>query len=173
MTLIRLAHEADAAAISAVHVATWQAAYRGLLPDAYLDTLDPDRWRAGWEGVLAASDRPRAGTLVAGHRPEVVVGFVDVQPTRDRDADPASVGEITSIYVRPDAWGAGIGRQLLSAAEETLRAHGFEYASLWVLQGNVRARHFYERAGWSMDGATKDDVIASSRVTEVRYRRHL
>lgn len=171
--LIRRAQEADAAAIAGVHVATWQAAYRGLLPDTYLDALDAERWRAGWEGVLLTSDRPRAGTLVAGHRPEVVVGFVDVQPTRDPDADPASVGEVTSLYVRPDTWDTGVGRQLLSAAEETLRSHAFEEASLWVLHGNLRARRFYERAGWSGDGSTKDDVIAGARVPEVRYRRRL
>ena len=154
-------------------MATWQAAYRGLLPDAYLDALDAERWRAGWADVLATSDRPRAVTLVAGHRPEVVVGFVDVQPTRDRDADPASVGEVTSLYVRPDTWGNGVGRQLLSAAEETLRGHGFRDASLWVLEDNRPARRFYERAGWDVDGPRKDDVIAGSRVTEVRYRRRL
>ena len=173
MVLIRRAHRADAAAVAGVHVATWQAAYRGLLPDPYLDALDAERWRTGWESVLVTSARPRAGTLVAGHRPEVVVGFVDVQPTRDPDADPASVGEITSLYVRPDTWATGVGRQLLSAGEETLRGHGFEEASLWVLHGNLRARHFYERAGWSVDGSTKDDVVAGTQVREVRYRRRL
>jgi hypothetical protein len=44
---------------------------------------------------------------------------------------------------------------------------------LWVLEGNARARHFYECAGWAVDGARKDDVVAGVPVGEIRYRRDL
>jgi len=42
-----------------------------------------------------------------------------------------------------------------------------------VLRGNERARRFYERAGWSVDGTEKDDVVAGAPVIELRYRRDL
>jgi hypothetical protein len=50
---------------------------------------------------------------------------------------------------------------------------GYTAATLWVLDGNRRARRFSEAAGWSVDGATKDAVIADVPVTEVRYCRSL
>jgi len=37
--LLRPAEPADAMGVARVHVRSWQAAYRGLLPDAYLDGL--------------------------------------------------------------------------------------------------------------------------------------
>ncbi|MEU6929538.1 hypothetical protein AB0A05_10295 [Streptomyces sp. NPDC046374] len=37
---IREAAPSDAAAVAAVHIRSWRAAYRGLVPDAYLDSLD-------------------------------------------------------------------------------------------------------------------------------------
>ena len=55
----------------------------------------------------------------------------------------------------------------------TWQGEGFRAATLWVLRGNERARRFYERAGWTVDGARKDDVVAGVPVTEVRYRRDL
>jgi RimJ/RimL family protein N-acetyltransferase len=41
---------------------------------------------------------------------------------------------------------------------------------LWVLEDNPRARRFYEAAGWSTDGRTKEDEFLDTRVREVRYR---
>jgi len=163
---IRRAAEPDAAGIAAVHVATWQSAYRGLLPDEHLDALDPVRYTAGWRRLLTAA-RPRAATLVAVVDGSVV-GFVDVGPSRDDDG-----GEVTSIYVRPGSAGTGVGRALLAAATDRLRADGFEHAVLWVLRDNTRARCFYASSGWAPDGAAEDVVVAGCPVTEVRYRRAL
>jgi RimJ/RimL family protein N-acetyltransferase len=72
--------------------------------------------------------------------------------------------------VTPSVWGTGVGRELMAVAVDRLREAGFRSATLWVLRDNERARRFYERAGWSPDGAEKDDVVAGATVTEVRYR---
>ena len=37
---IRLATDADARGIARVRVSGWQSAYRGLIPDEYLDRMD-------------------------------------------------------------------------------------------------------------------------------------
>jgi hypothetical protein len=40
-------------------------------------------------------------------------------------------------------------------------------AYLWVVEANARARRFYEREGWSADGAMRASSFGS---TELRYR---
>jgi RimJ/RimL family protein N-acetyltransferase len=50
---------------------------------------------------------------------------------------------------------------------------GYGEAVLWVLEDNPRARRFYERTGWSLDGGVKDDSHLGVSVTEVRYRIRL
>ena len=77
----RLATTGDAAGIARVHVATWQAAYRGVLPQAYLDALQPADRLPLWETELSA---PTGATVVAEHDSEVV-GFAHVGPDRDAD----------------------------------------------------------------------------------------
>lgn len=45
-------------------------------------------------------------------------------------------------------------------------------ACLWVLAGNGRARRFYERQGWSADGATRL-LDGWGNPAEARYERPL
>ncbi|MGH8960238.1 MAG: GNAT family N-acetyltransferase [Jatrophihabitantaceae bacterium] len=170
--IVRPAKAEDAAAIAVVHVRSWQGAYRGLLPQHFLDGLDAARRLAAWERSLAADDWPRSGALVAVDGADVI-GFVHVLPSRDDDADPATVGEVSSIYVRPDVVGTGVGRSLMQGAIEALRSARYASATLWVLADNARAIAFYEAGGWRPDGTRKQDELAGVEITEARYRRAL
>jgi len=96
-----------------------------------------------------------------------VLGFAAHGPSRE--ADCAQAGELYVLYVEPSAWGHGLGRLLLSHVESALLEDGFVEAILWVAEKNARARRFYERAGWSLDGARKND----DGTGELRYRRDL
>jgi ribosomal protein S18 acetylase RimI-like enzyme len=169
---IRPARLEDVPEIAAVHVRSWQAAYRGLLPQGYLEGLDPSQRIGQWERSLSAADRSDGRTLVAdaGGR---LSGFVSYGPARDDDADSRRAGEIYAIYLVPAAWDQGIGRQLMAAALDRLSEAGFDQVILWVLDSNVRARRFYEAGGWLADGAAKRDDSFGVPVTEMRYRRSL
>lgn len=108
-----------------------------------------------------------------GRRPtEDIIGFANICPTRDEDEDPASVGELRSIYLLPPAWGTGSGRQLMIAALSTLQ-QSFNQAHPRVLDTNSRARRFYEADGWRTDGAVKLDEMRGIPLNECRYRRTL
>jgi GNAT superfamily N-acetyltransferase len=169
---IRRARDDDAAAIAAVHVRSWQETYRGLLPQDYLDALDPARRVPLWERTLAATDWPRAGTHIAELN-GAVVGFANVCPTRDADGDPVATGELASIYLHPTVWGKGFGRELMIASLQTLSEAGFARATLWVLDNNSRAVGFYGKGGWRADGATKSERLGDVLLNELRYRRLL
>ena len=169
---IRPATSADAPAVAAVHVASWQGAYRGVFPDEVLDgpELAVSRLR-GWQRLLDAP-APRTVSLVAEDDGAQIVGLFHAGPARDEDAGPATA-EVMMIYAAPDAWGTGAGRGLMTAGLDGLRATGFADVTLWVLESNDRARRFYERAGFAPDGAVKDDIMAGTPIREVRCRRAL
>jgi GNAT superfamily N-acetyltransferase len=79
-------------------------------------------------------------------------------------------GELRALYVVPAEWGSGTGNRLHDAAVDGMREDGATAATLWVVEGNVRARRFYERHGWSADGETKPSHFD---LTELRYARPL
>jgi GNAT superfamily N-acetyltransferase len=167
---IRRAAVGDATAIAVVHVRAWQAAYRGLIPRDYLDSLDPEERAERWADILAAEDWPRAGTLVATSGSDIA-GFAVVCPSRDEGADPLTVGEIPAIYLLPTHWGTGLGRQLMHSALSLLGEGGYRQATLWVLDTNERAQRFYRVGGWRPDGTVKQDTSHGIALDELRYRR--
>ena len=62
---------------------------------------------------------------------------------------------LDGLYVRPECWSRGVGRRLHDNVLERQRAAGTATCNLWVLEGNDRARRFYERLGWHENGTTR------------------
>jgi ribosomal protein S18 acetylase RimI-like enzyme len=171
MARVRRTEQRDLDHLGEIHVRSWQAAYRGLLPDAYLDTMDVAESRARWHALFTPGGGALPIQLVAVDDDDDAVGFVSAGAAPAED-EPG-VGQVYGIYLRPDAFGLGHGRALLGAAEQALAALGFDEAVLWVMPGNARARRFYELAGWTCDGVTKHETIRGADVDEIRYRRSL
>jgi ribosomal protein S18 acetylase RimI-like enzyme len=165
MVTVRAASVADAPAMGRVHVRAWQAAYRGQMPDDYLNGLRAEERAAYWDGVLGREHLP--GVVLVAERDGEVVGFAAAGPS----PDPQGAGELYAINLDPDHWGSGAGRALLEAAQAELERMGFAESVLWVLPGNARARRFYERAGWAADGTQKANEAFGVSFEEVRYRR--
>jgi ribosomal protein S18 acetylase RimI-like enzyme len=162
---VRRATLADAPAMGRVVVRAWQAAYRGHMPDDYLDGLRAEDRAAYWEGVLGREDL--RGTILVVERDGEVIGFAAVGPS----PDPEGAGELYAINLDPGHWGTGAGRALLGEAQAELARLGFGETVLWVLTGNARARRFYEIAGWVADGSERTGEVFGIKVPEVRYRR--
>ena len=167
---VRKAKVEDASAIAFVHVRSWQVAYRGHMPDEFLDGLDVEKRTHMWRELTRD---PSKIILVAEDREGNIVGFSALGPSRDADANP-NTAEVGTIYVHPEKWEKGIGRALLSASLDQVRKREFNQVTLWVLEANQRARSFYESFGFIHDGAMKDDDDGKSfAVREVRYRLNL
>lgn len=170
--IIRPAEVSDAGPIGLIHVRSWQSAYRGRIPQDHLDGLDPAERAEQWRRTLEIIDRSRAGILVADSDAGVV-GFANYGRSRDADADPVRTGQLAAIYLLPQAWGTGTGRELMAAAVDGLAALGYAEATLWVLDSNDRARRFYAKAGWAEDAITRVDDSLGVTLNEVRYRLRL
>lgn len=165
---LRLAIPEDELAVAEVGVASWQVAYRGLLPDAYLDGLRPKDRAARYR---FASDEPGGATTMLAVEDGVLCGFAASGPSRDADVPDA--GELRALYAHPDWWGRGVGRMLIAATRTRLGEHGHGTALLWVLVGNTRAERFYEADGWRPDGSRRLETLHGITVHEHRYQRVL
>jgi GNAT superfamily N-acetyltransferase len=186
---VRNATVDDADAIAVIHVSTWQHAYRGLLPSAYLDAIDVQR-RADWWRRELTRTRDADPVFVASIDGELV-GFASLGPqiiddspaeargpsrvrpseAYSRSSDAETVGELYAIYVDPGHWRAGAGTALLTATQSALGLRGYQQAILWVLNTNVLARSFYEKHGWAGDGAERTVELNGVSIPELRYRR--
>lgn len=165
MTDTRPAVASDADAIARVHVESWQEAYRDLLPSDFLAGLSVESRTARWVANLTEVTATRTRVaLVDGE----VCGFASVGPCRDPDLHGAGAWEVYALYLSPGVLGRGIGRDLMAAALGDVPPEATT-VTLWVLAGNVRARSFYEAAGFVADGRRQDIAIGGVTLTEVRY----
>ena len=168
--IVRPAVLSDARGIAEVHVRSWQAAYRGLMPQDVLDALSIDDRADRWRSIIADPHPLTIGTLVA-ESDERIIGWVSFGAGRDEGTD--AEGEVYGIYSDPGFWSRGVGHALIVAAEAALIAAGNRTGFLWVLDGNERADGFYERHGWAADGSTKLDERPGMTLRENRRVRRL
>ncbi len=177
---MRAATPEDAATLAAIRTASWRAGYAGIVPDDFLAALDVAHETARWEVILGeAEDRGEHVEFVLDHR-DVVVGYAAIGPYRRPEVDPnrpveddPPLGELIAFYLHPDAWGSGAADPLLDRAEALLVERGHDEPVLWVFEANRRARRFYERHGWSFDGAASAIAFGDVHPVDLRYRKNL
>jgi ribosomal protein S18 acetylase RimI-like enzyme len=189
---IRPGSAADAPAIAQVRRESWHAAYSAIIAPSNID-------RATAIGGSAANPPSYRRTLVAvAGEQAAVIGYASFGPERTvasakpapsappggqpKAAGPAAdghltpagragdVGELYALYLLPAWWSAGVGRALMTSALDSLRGDRYRRVVLWVLADNARARRFYERAGFTLNGGT-NVITGLGGVLEVRYTR--
>ena len=164
--MLRPARPQDAAGLAEVQVRAWWAAYADYVDPELLAEQPVAARTARWQEVLAGDAARTEVAEVAGR----VAGFVSVGAVRHAEPEPG-LGELLALYVDPPAQGAGVGRALLAAGEDRLRALGCHRAVLRVFVRNERARAFYAAHGWRQE---EPEVVLDDRwAPEVRYRRGL
>jgi ribosomal protein S18 acetylase RimI-like enzyme len=112
-----------------------------------------------------------AVSLLMAEEDGELLGFSACGESRDEDAAP-SVGELRSFFVAAGHWRRGVGRALMAAALESLRERGCAEVTAWSLAANDRANAFYEKHGFTRDGAERTEAEWAD-LLEVRYRRSL
>lgn len=169
----------DATAIATAHVRSWQVAYDGIVPAAFLDSLDIGERTTRWEQTLRPEPSTTASTSAhvaasanfVAERNGEVIGFASVGEYR---AVPATdVAELWAIYVHPDHGRSGAGTVLMEHAREHFLELGATTAYLWVFLDNTIGRSFYEKHGWLVVPESQEVPhyveIGGKRLAEVRY----
>jgi ribosomal protein S18 acetylase RimI-like enzyme len=166
--VVRDATAEDALEVARVHIRAWRAAYRGLMPDEYLDGLREQERASRYSLGAAGSGTPE--TILAV-RDGSIRGFASIGSSRDADVPDA--GELCALYIDPPHWQEGIGSLLMTHGYERLRARGFDEAILWLLVGNEGAERFYRADGWRPDGSNRHENVWGVESHVIRFRRAL
>ena len=156
----------DAEAIAALHAESWRSAYRGILPDSFLDGPVFDERRALWTERMRAPGADRRFVCKAVGENGSLLGFACVL----LDAEPEWGALLDNLHVRPDLKATGIGYALFTAARDWVRrvAPGTNM-HLTVLEGNERARRFYERQGGTIIATQQVEVLPGVHRPVLRY----
>src|SRR3954452_22306408 len=135
---IRRATAADAQAVGAVFDTAVRAGWAYLGELAQSPMFGPEEWDRE-----VADHAPPNVLLVATDAAGAVVGFVAAHPPD---------GELYLLFVDPAAAGRGVGRRLLDAAHDALRAAACRELFLSTDEQNGRARAVYPSAAYAAYG---------------------
>ncbi|MDO4606693.1 MAG: GNAT family N-acetyltransferase [Bowdeniella nasicola] len=156
---------ADAHDVARVHVASWQQAYPGIMPQHVLDSLSVQ------DRTAALHRRLRTGSpmrYLVGEVDGKIAGFATVGPCRDEDSSTDDA-ELVALYVDPPYLRRGVGTALLNQAKVTAKGLGCRRMILWVLKENSGARAFYRRAGLRQESTRGTYSIAGTDLVKMRY----
>ena len=114
---VRQALSADAARIAEIHIASWQTAFRRIMPENLLDHQNLEERRAEW----LTNMREYPGNLVVVEECGAgVLGFACGGPLSKLEPDRFN-GQVFGIHVAPDVKRRGYGHQLMAASRRDLR----------------------------------------------------
>ena len=159
---IREAKPDDYARVAEMHYPVWRRSWTGILAPPLLDILGPPaRWvaetypqslsRPGWSMWIAESGGRTIGVTIFG--PD--------------SADPDRL-LIDALYIAEENQRHGVGGRLL---DEVVGWHPSGDVVLWCAEKNGRARRFYEKKNFRIDGRTLDwEPLPGVIVPHVGYR---
>jgi ribosomal protein S18 acetylase RimI-like enzyme len=166
---IRIATPDDAPALGAMHVASWRETYAGLLPDKMLAALSVEARAGMWAKIMQEPATERSTAIYLAEYQGTIIGFGSCGAQRTEGLkDKGYNGEFSAIYVLREFQKRKIGARLLRAMSSDLQRRGFNSTALWVLRGNLRARHFYEHFGGKVI-AEREDVRDGAVLIELAY----
>ncbi len=130
----------------------------------YLDgPVDKDR-RKVWKKRFRSPDEHQY--VVLATEGDDLLGFVCAYG----NADARWGTLVDNLHVRPDRQGQGLGRRLLAASALWSRQrYPDALLHLWVLDGNAKARRFYERLGAEPAESHMIEPPGGGSVTAWRY----
>ena len=166
------------AALSRIHALSWRSAYRGLLPQRFLEQeITEDRWIPFFQSGFQKGTHQ--GLLLLRNGEPVCSGSFGPARLDCQDGSLCAFdnsaflgyGEIISLYTLPGETGKGYGSLLLEEMTARLEREGRPGCLLYVLRENGRARDFYEKHRFRWTGEAIDVPLPGTVCVDLRYLR--
>ena len=132
---IRQAEKEDVRQIAEILVEDWQTAYRGIMDDAFLDSMSADQ--------RYEIEVKRYQKFIVAANGDEILGYAWLEAS---DEEPADC-EVIALYVRYAKRNRGIGKLLMRHAVDHFRETGKKKMIVWCLKENAESRKFYEKIG--------------------------
>jgi GNAT superfamily N-acetyltransferase len=161
----RQATGADAEAIASLHTESCRDAYRGILPDLYLDGQITDERANLWRSRFSSLGSDRF-LVVLTESPEELVGFACVL----LDEDPRWGACLDNLHVLPEWRNGGVGRLLFGKiAKWVMSTEPGWPIHLWVFEPNFGARRFFDTLEGEIVEYAKKEVLEGIEISSILY----
>ena len=163
---IRLAVPDDAPDMAEVHMRSWEAAYKDIIPADYIREKNTES-PALWEKILNGANTTQYIIKKDGK----TAGMLGMGKSRDDDVSDGTY-ELMGLYLLPEYFRQGIGTQAMEFAFGKARSLDMKIITVWLLEDNFNAKMFYEKFGFVADGKSNERDFGKT-LKSIRMRREL
>lgn len=140
--IIRPLAEKDLLAVSKIKIEGWQTAYKNIIADEYLNSLNIN------EHVKKFKQFVGNDNFLVALIDDKVVGFCRFVDNNSFSPNIADIDcELTAIYVRPDLKRQGIGTEMFNYVIDKFKIQHKKKMILWCLKDNIDSINFYKHIG--------------------------
>ena len=154
-TSIRKANNSDLDGIIKVHVETWKTAYKGVVPDKYIEGFITRTQDQRWQNQLKNMIKENIFFIAENNESEIV-GFAIGGLERGKNLNYE--GELMGIYILKEYQRRGLGKSLTKKIVEELIEMKINTMLLWVLENNPY-RVFYDTLGGKVVDKKEDENL--------------
>lgn len=139
MIVVRAATLDDIPAIARIYTDSWKETYRGLMPDAFLESITYEVSAEKWTDY---PEQPGQYVFVA-YDSEQAVGMAGLKLYTEQP----DCALLDALHIVRERRGQGFGKRLLGTAAREARDQGVSRMQIFALIGNDRAIQMYEHLG--------------------------
>lgn len=164
---IREVQPNDAKDLAHIHIASWRAAYTGIVSQDWLDAQKEHERAERWRENILSEKSLHQKTFVA-----LADGKTGAFATagKSRNSDYAEYAELWAIYAHPEYFSKGLGAALFNRCARHAVELGCPKMFANVLQANRSGRDFYERMGAKIIPNSQGRVILGDQDYEdIKY----
>lgn len=163
--MIRKAIEEDSKEIALLIIRSWKKAYRGLIPDDFLDNMSMENIEKNWKkNIISQNDKNSIFVYEERDKIHGVIRFGEPLDKENRRYN----AEIHVLYVEPTLKRKGIGSRLFNFAKEYFIRYGKNNLIIWCLKGNEQGMNFYKKMGGKIV-LTRKSTVNNIEVEEVGF----
>ncbi len=157
----------DALDIAQVQVASWQVAYKGIVPDSYLITYTVEKRHQAWDLIIGRLEKTTSCLYVA-EVDNQIIGFSRAGPASLENVEFDA--ELFALYATPEFYGTGVGMSLFKKCIEFFQHQNHQNFYCWCMADNKIGNNFYKKAnGTLMDEKLKHREMSGVSLKEVMY----
>lgn len=165
---IRYATIVDADELGQVYAQSYQTAFRGIIPDSFMEErFTPEKRSERLKSEMAEG----VLTNMTVYKDDELIGILTYGIPEGVNLEESAV-ELGRIFLLPSYWGQNIGAEVLNLITPMFKEKGFSRIDLWVIEDNVRARKLYERMGFTHDGVTRI-INVGKELKDLKYTKQI
>lgn len=157
----RIANIEDATGVAKVQVDSWRTTFKGIVPDAFLESLSYAKREPIWKRAIIENN-----LYIAEDENGHVIGFSAGGKERTSNYESYS-GELYTIFILKEHQGKGLGRLLVKLVVDDLIVNKLNSMLIWVIKENPACQFYKALGGKEID--TREIEIGGKKLTEIAY----